>query len=261
MNSPENTHRRTVLKTLGAAAVGGTVLTGTAAADSDLVSKIDSSGHYAYFPLEAPDSWARQEDPFNIYSFVWEDAPQEHPLDNLQKACHWMTMPHDDDSVRCLLTNLPANRNAGFDVHVGRLGDIQEVTIDAETVRTNQSGDAAVLFVGLYLDADDNGDFFAWNDGRENTERWDGFGGDSEGAIFPTADGEIAIDGDTGFQLFHVGGDTDSATLDQLQAGEVDGVDGETIDGDTDAAFYVGVASAGEGTEEVIINSLTVERA
>jgi hypothetical protein len=171
-----------------------------------------------------------------------------------------MVGPDAGGSVRCLVTNLPAFRNAGFDVHVGPLGDIQEVTIDAETVRTDQSRGTATLFVGLYLDADDNGDFFAWNDGRGNTDTWDGFGRDSEGVIYPTADGELSIDGSTEFTLFHVGGSPETATLRELQAG-IRGFENETIDGNTDAAVYVGAASAGEGTEEVIINSLTVERA
>lgn len=243
MTLPENTNRRTVVKTLGAAAVSGTVLTGTTAARGNLVSKINSSGHWAYFPL-GPDSWARSKNPF----------------DTRQGGYRWMARPDAGGSVRCLVTNLPEDRNAGFDVHVGRLGDLQTVTIDAETVRTNRSGGTAVLFVGLYLDADNNGDFFAWNDGRGNTDTWDSFGKDSEGAIFPAADGQITIDSGTAFTLFHVGSGPNPATLGQLQAGEVDGVDGETIDGDTDAAFYVGAASAGGGTEEVVINSVTVKR-
>lgn len=244
MKLPENTDRRTVLKTLGTAVVGGTVSTGTVAARGNLVSKINSSGHYAYFPL-GPDSWARSKNPF----------------DTRRDDSRWMARPDAGGSVRCLVTELEPFRNAGFDVHVGRLGDIQTVTIDAETVRTDRSGGTAVLFVGLYLDADDDGDFFAWDDGRGNTDTWDGFGKDSEGAIFPTADGEITIDGDTEFELFHVGNGPNPATLRQIQAGDVSGVKDETIDGDTDAAVYVGAASAGEGTEEVIVDSVTVERA
>jgi hypothetical protein len=244
MRLPENTHRRTVLKTLGVAAVGGTASAGTAAARGNLVSKINSHGHYAWFPL-GPDSWARSKNPF----------------DTRRDEFRWMARPGAGGSVRCLVRNLPASRNAGFDVHVGRLGDIREVTIDAETVRTTRPGGTAELFVGLYLDADDDGDFFAWNDGRGNTDTWAGFGKDSEGATFPTADGEITLDGSTEFQLFHVGGGPNPATLRQLQDGEVSGVEGETINGNTDAAVYVGVASAGEGTEEVIVDSLTVERA
>lgn len=243
MTLPGNTDRRTVLKTFGVAVVGGTLPTGTAVARGNLVSKINSRGHYAYFPL-GPSSWARQN----------------HPFDRRQGGFRWMAKPDAGGSVRCLVRNLPAFRNAGFDVHAGRLGDIQEVTIDAETVRTSRSGGSVVLFVGLYLDAGDDGDFFAWNDGRGDIDTWDGFGDDSEGAIFPTADGQTTIDGDTEFQLFHVGDGPSSATLRELQDG-IEGFEDETIDGNTDAAFYVGVASAGEGTEAVTIDSLTIERA
>jgi hypothetical protein len=244
MTLPRNAHRRTVVKTLGAAAVIGTGCVGTAATRDSLVSRINSRGHYARFPL-GPDSWARSRNPF----------------DTRRDEFRWMATPDAGGSVRCLVRNLPASRNAGFDVHVGRFGGIRDVTIDAETVRTNRSGGSAELFVGLYLDADDNGDFFAWNDGRGNTDTWVGFGNDSEGATFPTADGEAAIDESTEFQLFNVGDGPNPATLRQLQRGEVSGVSGETIDGNTDAAVYVGVASAGDGTEEVVVDGLTVERA
>lgn len=244
MTLPAHTDRRTVLQTLGTAAVGGTVLTGTTVARGSLVSSINSSGHYARFPL-GPDSWARSK----------------NPLDGDQGDSRWSVMPAAGGSVRCRVTDLPAFGNAGFDVHVGSLGELREVTIDATTVRTARTGGTALLFVGLYLDADDDGDFFAWTDGRGNTDVWDGFGADGEGVLFAPADGEITIDGDTAFQLFHVGSGPTPATLDQLQAGEVTGAEGDTIDGSTHTAFYVGAASAGEGTEEVVVDSLGVDRA
>jgi hypothetical protein len=250
MNLPAITDRRTVLETLGTAAAGASALSGcsrlggTTAARGNLVSKINSSGHYARFPL-GPETWARSK----------------NPLDGGQGDSRWTVAPDAGGSVRCLVTDLPAERNAGFDVHVGPLGDLREVTIDAETVRTARDGGTAELFVGLYLDAGDDGDFFVWNDGRGNTDTWGGFGADVEGVIFPTTDSEITIDGDTEFGLFNVDSGPNPATLAQLQAGDVTGAEGDTVDGSTDAAIYVGAASAGEGTEEVVVDSLGVDRA
>lgn len=244
MTLPASTDRRTVLETLGTAAVGATLLSGTGVARGSLVSEINSSGHYAQFPL-GPATWARSK----------------NPVDGGQGDSRWSVRPDAGGSVRCRVTELPAFRNAGFDVHVGRLGDLRDVTIDAETVQTTRTGGTALLFVGLYLDADDDGDFFAWTDGRGNTDAWDGFGADGEGVRFAAADGEITIDGDTSFQLFNVGSGPNPATLAQLQAGAVTGAERHSIDGRTEAAFYVGVASAGAGTEAVVVDSLTVDRA
>jgi hypothetical protein len=244
MNERKSTNRRTVLKTLGAGVAAGATISGTATARGNLVSKINSDGHWAYFPL-APGSWGRSKNPFDIE----------------REGSRWMAKPASGGSVRCLVTNLPANRNAGFDVHVGRLGDIKEVTIDAETIRTSRTSGTAVLFVGLYLDAGDDGDFFAWNDGRGNTDTWDSFGKDGEGAIFLTTAEQVTIDGDTDFTLFHVGSGPNPATLNELQKGEVEGFKGDKINGNTDAALYIGAASAGSGTEEVVVNSVTVDRA
>lgn len=44
-------------------------------------------------------------------------------------------------------------------MHIGRLGEIEEATITVETVRTQRETGHAVLFVGLYLDEDDDSEF------------------------------------------------------------------------------------------------------
>ena len=43
-----------------------------------------------------------------------------------------------------------------------------------------------------------------------------------------------------------------------MKAGDVNEADGTTIDGGTNAAIYVGALSAGEGREEVVIESVDV---
>jgi hypothetical protein len=47
-------------------------------------------------------------------------------------------------------------------VHLGRLGEIETVTVTSRTLQTPNTTGPAVLFVGLYLDKDENGEFFEW---------------------------------------------------------------------------------------------------
>jgi hypothetical protein len=234
------------LKTLGAGLVGGTVLTGSASARGNVVSRINGDGHYAAFPF-GPSTWKRSKNP---YSGQDGDA-------------RWFSEPAPGGSVRCLVENIPSGRNAGFDVHVGPLGEIGSAAIDAETVRT-ASGESASYFLGLYLDVDDSGDFFVWTDGKGNTDVWEDFGADAEGVVLAPADGTYTVDDDTTFALFNVGGGPNppAATLGQLKDGAVTGVEGTTIDGDTNAAIYVGVVGSGTGSgpEEIIVNSVEVSR-
>ena len=207
-----------------------------------LVSEINDNGHYARFPFPTkPDTWARSQNPF----------------DRSEGESRWLAEPASGGEVRCLVENLPANANAGFDVHVGPLGDLDDVTIESEVVRT-QWDSGALLAVAVDLDADDNGEFFEWKDPEDSTDAWVGFGGDSEGLTALPADRTVTVDDSTEFPLFHVAEEGAAATLGELKAGDVNGADGTTIDGGTNAAIYVGALSAGEGREEVVVKSVDV---
>lgn len=247
--------RRRVLRT-GAVATGGVVFGGAVVAGqsddeddddpqgrdddehTDLVTAIEAHGHYAWFPL-GPDSWGRSRTPVDM-----EDGESR-----------WVVEPvPDGGGVRCLGENFgtePPNRNAGFDVHLGRLGAIEAVSITARTLQTPRTTGPARLFIGLYLDTDDNGEFFEW-EAADDMERFVGLGGDEEGLATYGASGEVLVDGDTAFAL--VGAETE-ATIAELQAGSVDGISGETA-----AALYVGVINDGEGTDEVVVEEMTVLR-
>lgn len=239
--------RRGVLRTTavvaGASVLGGAGLTGQATGapgcggERTLASLLPGYGHYAHFPL-GPESWARRPNPFG-------ERDDER---------RWLAKPTDGGGIRCRVENLPEGGNVGFDLHVGPLGNVHEFTLETRTVTTN-TGSSATLFVGLYLDVDGDGDFFAWNDAPGAVEPWSGFGADGEGAAFLPADGTVTVDDSTEFQLFHMAAEASTATFGDLKAGEVAGADGETVNGSTNAAFYVGVTSGGTGTEEVVVES------
>lgn len=234
---------RTTVAMAGASLVGTAGLVGQATGDPGcdgerpLASMIPQYGHYAHFPL-GPDSWGRRLNPF----------------DGRDGERRWLAKPTGEGGVRCRVENLPEGRNAGFDLHVGPLGNVHEFTLETRTLTTN-GGSSAMLFVGLYLDVDGDGDFFAWTDGPGTVDTWAEFGADGEGAAFLPADGTVTVDDDTEFQLFHMAGDAAPATLGELKGGEVDGAGGASVDGTTNAAFYVGVTSGGTGTEEVVVES------
>lgn len=239
MKLPENTDRRTALKTLGAGVLCGGLLPGTATARGNVVSKVNRAGHYAYFPLR-PKYWGRQK----------------HPYDVREGDSRWRAEPAAGGGIQCLVENVEfpdiPNRNAGFDVHMGPLGDLDEIAIDSETVRT-QAGSEALLFIGLYLDVDANGEFGAWTDRRGNKERFAGLRGDEEGLLAIPAGETFTIDESTSFDLFVRG---TSPTFGDLKRGKV----GE-IDGETHTALYIGIADKDEGgPEEAIVNEVNIQR-
>lgn len=232
----------------GAFAAGGVVLGGfglsrgqaDAAADPDrrggaLASAVAGHGHYAWFP-GGPDSWGRSAAPFDVR----------------EAGSRWAAQPTDGGGVRCLVEDLPADRNAGFDVHLGPVGDVAAVNVVSRTVETQRTAGPATLFVGLYLDADGDGEFFEWESADGARDDWVGLGGDDEGLQASGADGELTIDDDTEFALVDAGR---TATLDALKGGEVEGIDGSTA-----AALYLGVTSTGGGNEEVVVESMAVHR-
>ncbi|WP_135851099.1 hypothetical protein [Halorussus salinus] len=244
MTQQNTISRRSVLRkgaiATGAVVSGGTTAVGNAVAQDEqtgLAAKIESHGHYAWFPM-GPESWGRSTIPY----------------DTRNGNSRWMAEPQSDGSVRILAENLgtePPNRNTGFDVHLGQLGTIETVTVASRTLQTPRTTGPSVLFLGLYLNRDGNADFFEWET-TNGIDRWVGFGGDAEGLLASAASGEVTIDGDTMFTV--VPAET-QATLAELQDGAVEGIAGETT-----AALYVGVANGGEGTDEVVVEDVRVQR-
>jgi hypothetical protein len=201
----------------------------------DLVAAIQGHGHYAWFP-GAPETWARSSEPTEMSS---EDM-------------RWLIQPTTDGGVRSRIENSAENRNAGFDIHLGGLGELAEVEIESRTVETQSGTGPATLFIGLYVDVDDNGGFFEWESGDGPTEAFAGLGGDEEGVAFAGANGTYVIDDDTTFALIEA---ETQATVGELKNGAIEG-----IDADTDVGLYVGVASTGGGVEEVVVEDVAVTR-
>lgn len=243
MTRLQDTTRRTVLKILGAGFAGGTVLTGSATACGNVVSQINSSGHYAWFPL-TQKYWGRQK----------------HPYDFSDGDSRWMADPAPGGAVRLLARNLTTeetfpNRNTGFDIHMGPLGDLSEITVTSRTVRT-QENSAATLVLALYLDENKNGEFFHWEKVKGDRESAKpGLGGDEEGIHLIDAGGVSTISDCTTFHLLKRDG---SATFGELQAGDIAGIDGETP-----AALYIGVVDVDpetDGVEEAIIEEVDIQK-
>jgi hypothetical protein len=231
--------RRTVLRTVGAAAVGATAVTGRVVAHpgrGNLVSTVARDGHYAWFP-GGPPTWARSQ----------------NPVEMAANGTHWAVGPVRGGGIGCRIEGATFPRNAGFDVHLGRLGDVESLTVDARTTASAGAGPAAFV-LGLYLDVDGDGDFFEWADGRGNTEQWVGFGDDGEGLGGSTADGSYTLDDDTVLELLVLS--EGEATVGELKAGDVG-----DVGADTDAAVYLGVAAGGDAREAIVVDDVTVERA
>ncbi|WP_396612131.1 hypothetical protein ACH9L7_02265 [Haloferax sp. S1W] len=229
------------MKTLGAGLVGGTVLTGSVTARGNVVSQINRNGHYAWFPL-AQENWGRQK----------------HPYDFRDGDSRWMAEPASGGGVRALAKNIgtegPPNRNTGFDIHMGPLGNLESITVTSRTVQTQKGADAR-LFIGLYLDENKNGEFFHWETVQGNRESaLPGIAGDEEGLLQITAGGTFTISDTTTFLLLQRG--FSPATFGDLKAGEIDGIDAETP-----AALYVGVIDKEEGgVEEVVVEDVTIQK-
>lgn len=223
--------------------------------------RITDHGHYSWFALNEA-KWGRQSSPYDI-----EDG-----------SSRWLAEPTDDGGVRIMVRDIDyypyVYQNAGFDVHLGRLGDIEEITVVSEEV---QSGSLqSRLLVALFLDEDDDGEFFTWEKRDDDRDSWVGLNGDEE-AILPTDSklGEpLVIDDETGFQFVNRGAHQE-ATLGQLKRGEIEVIDGggpdnhteretgtfQGIDGDTEAAVYVGLADTGKGDPvEAIVRGVDITR-
>lgn len=224
---------------------------------TSLESRVSERGHYTWFAL-GEGTWGRQRSPYDI-----------------RESCsRWMAEPTANGGIRCFVNDInvdpQAAESAGFDLHLGPLGDVEEIRIPHEVVQSGQFN--AQLAVALYLDEDEDGEFFVWGDPNGERERWKGFGGDEEAGKTLFAGETVVIDDDTQFRLFNR--DSATASLGQLKNGEIEWLgdasknksreSGENrgIDGDTSAAIYVGLVDNGdESAIEAIIRDVIVERA
>lgn len=253
-DTPDRTDvsRRSVLKrgavASSAALLGGTVLTGTAAADRrNLESWISTDGRWASWP-DDPSLWRRSTNPYDF-----------HEADGDGR---WLAKPTRGGGVRCRIENDGGGRvlgeplgNTGFYVGIGEIGDVSSITIDSESVHSAGSGPAE-LGVALFFDLSGNGDYFAWERIDGNTEKNAGLGGDAEGIAFGfPSDGQLVIDDGTG--MTHISASLiSSVTFGDYTAGDVG-----AVATDTDTALQVSVMGGGDDTvEEVIVTDIHVER-
>jgi hypothetical protein len=225
--------------------VGGLPLTRTTAASrDDLTSWIESDGRWLAFPSQTR-LWRRSKQPIDLR----EDGG----------AGRWHAGPASDGNVRCRVENDGGVANAGFYVSVGRMAEIDSITVEAESVRSDRDGDTAQLTLALYFDVSGEGEYLAWeqilgwDELKRNTERWTGFGGDVEGVAFGApADEQVTVDDET--ELTHFPPD-ETVTFGDYR----DGKGG--VEPDTDVALQVGVWGGGADTvEEAVVEAVTVER-
>lgn len=228
------------------------------ATEGGLGAKIADHGHYAWFPLSS-GSWARQPTPYDIR--------RPHPI--ADGCSRWMATPTKTGSIRCLVENIDVSQtpqSAGFDLHLGRLGDIEEIRITSNVVQSGKH--YTNLAVALYLDENGNGDFFEWEPTNTEKEAYAGLGGDEEGVLTNSAGDQIIINDETNFYLLNRR--SAAATMGMLKNGEINhrgDDDGRRsgkdrgIDDDTNAAIYVGLVDTGDGNPvEAVVEDVTVER-
>lgn len=226
----------------------------SAADQTRLDATIKDQGHYAWFAL-GQGHWARQHSPYDM-----------------QEGCsRWLAQPTENGGIRCFVKRIDVGglfpQSAGFDIHLGRLGDIEEIRIPHQVI---QSGKLSTEFaIGLYLDEDENGEFFIWEDPVDGREAFGGtLGGDEEAFQTMTAGEPVVIDSETNFRM--VNRASAEATLGELQIGDIryysdnnerDTGENRGIDGDTNAALYVGLVDDGydQGIEVIVQNVIVVE--
>lgn len=221
-----------------------------------VASLVESDGHYAWFAL-SEGNWARQRSPYDIQ----------------RSGGRWLAEPTADGGIRCLVRAIDyypyTLQSAGFDVHLGRLGDVTRIRIDSELVRSGTL--VPKLAVALYIDEDGDGEFFRWEETERERDAWVDLGGDEEAIVSsgPVAGEPLVIDDETGLGL--VNRDAATTTFGRLKEGDIRYHDpdesrksGEnrTIDGDTRVALYVGLGDTGKGEPvEAIVRNVAVTRA
>jgi hypothetical protein len=142
-----------------------------------------------------------------------------------------------DGSVTLTIQNAPGYEDDGFYFYVGTLQNFTSLRVAA-----NGSG---TYSANLYLDANNDGQFFSWVSNVYN-----GPGGDMyASASTSPVNGVLTIDSTTSFNLQN--GPGGSYTLPQLVGGAVPGVSGST-----GAAIWIGV-SVTSGSQTTTIDTIT----
>lgn len=224
------------------------------ATPAGLHTKITDHGHYTWFAL-TESTWARQGSPY----------------DRTDGDSRWMAVPTREGGIRTLVKGIDYRpdvyQSSGFDLHLGPLGEISEIRIHSEEV---QSGPLpAQLIVALYLDEDENGEFFVWEESDDGSDRWAGYGGDEMGSVasYLYVGETVRIDDETTFGMANR--DSAISTLGELKDGEIEYFNerrrsgkNRGIDAGTIAAVYVGLIDNADGQPiEAIIEDVVVEYA
>lgn len=152
----------------------------------------------------------------------------------------WMARATADGGIRCRIENAGKGA-AGFELSAGPLGEI-----DPLTIQSRPNGEAKV-FYALYLDKDDNGEFYTWKDDGSNRQRFTGYGKDKEAVNSATAGKEITIDSDS--TLTFTG--SKETTLGEIQQGKFEGVGSSTA-----TALFVGVLGNASDNRELVIENV-----
>lgn len=203
-----------------------------------------------------------------------------------------MVEPTSGGSVRLRVENDIPTGNVGFDVNVGTLGDIDEISIDAKGIESGEE-EGPFLWVGVYFDKEGTGDYFEWGRVHGNSEAFTNFGDDGECLhaipigtgitcsfewdvlIVPaeSAPPDAEQKGwvvDDEFFGFAMAPRPAGVTLDDYRDGEVtieyddeDNEDDEielNTDEDTDVALAINCMGTGDGnTEEMIVHDFSIK--
>lgn len=136
-----------------------------------------------------------------------------------------------DGSITLTITGAPGYEDNGVYFTVGTLASFNSATVTV-------SPGSGSISANLWLDADNNGDFFTWNGNV-----YSGLGGDQYlGASAAMSGTTLTIDSTTTFGGY---------TLAQLRAGNLAGVNGNTI-----AAVWVGFSVGLGGSETTTITGI-----
>lgn len=164
----------------GTALTIGSAVGSVSAKRGTVVDRVNSTGEYAVFGADPP---------------VWLQS--SNPLDVTEGDAHWVAEPASGGAMRCYVEGDDSPGNVGGYIDAGRLGDIDEISIES----TDVSGDA-LLWLGLFFDVHDTGGFWEWERVHGNTEGFVSLGDDPE-CLHPfPAGGETVLEDDTPFGTF-----------------------------------------------------------
>lgn len=155
----------------------------------------------------------------------------------------WRAQPTSDGGVRCRIENAGSG-TAGFELSIGPLGEINSVTIQS------RSGGDAKVFYALYLDKNDDGEFYKWKKTGDIRQRFTGYGKDKEAVSSFPAGKEITIDDDANLKFTG----NKPTTLEELRQGKFQGIGGSTA-----TALFVGVLGNASDNRELVIEDVDVE--